>query len=158
MFDRAIEIGLKGFAITDHECLSAHVQAVQKRKELVKAGKINEDFKLILGDEIYLIDDIEDYKENYTAATHSYYHFVILAKDPIGYEALKEISSTAWSNFYTQRGMERVPIEKKQLAAIMKDYKGHVVASTACLGGELAKFIIKLDEAERKEDVEKSYF
>lgn len=158
LFDRAIEIGLKGFAITDHECLSAHVQAVQKRKELVKAGKINEDFKLILGDEIYLIDDIEDYKENYTAATHSYYHFIVLAKDPIGYEALKEISSTAWNNSYTQRGMERVPIEKRQLAAIMKDYKGHVIASTACLGGELAKFIVKLDEAERKEDVEKSYF
>ncbi len=157
LFDRAIEIGLKGFAITDHECLSSHVQAVQKRKELVKAEKINEDFKLILGDEIYLIDDMEDYKENYTAATHSYYHFIILAKDAIGYKALKEISSTAWNNSYTQRGMERVPIEKKQLSEIMKDYKGHLIASTACLGGELAKLIIKLDEAERREDVENAY-
>ena len=152
LFNRAIDIGLAGFAITDHECLSAHVQAVQKYKEISKQEKLPEDFVLVLGDEIYLIDDIQEYKKNYTAATHSYYHFILLAKDAIGYEALKEISSTAWSNSYNQRGMERVPIEKKQLADIMKHYKGHLIGSTACLGGELSKEILKLTEAEKIEN------
>lgn len=108
---------------------------------------------MVLGDEIYLIDDIEDYKENYSSATHSYYHFIILAKDAIGYEALKEISSTAWSNSYSQRGMERTPITKKQLADIMTRYKGHLIGSTACLGGELSKWTLKLHQAEKAENM-----
>ena len=43
--------------------IHTYLKDSHEAKELVKAGKINEDFKLILGDEIYLIDDIEDYKE-----------------------------------------------------------------------------------------------
>lgn len=101
-----------------------------------------------MGNEIYLIDDIEEYRENYTRETHSYYHFILLAKDEIGFEALKELSSTAWSNFYVQRGAHRVPLEKSELSRIMKKYKGHIMASTACLGGELPQRIMKMAEAE----------
>ena len=34
--------------------------------------------------------------------------------------------------------MERVPTLKSELATIMSNYKGHVIATTACLGGELS--------------------
>jgi len=152
LFNRAIDIGLKGFAITDHESLSSHVQAVQHYNKLLKEEKINKDFKLVLGDEIYLIEDLNDYKENYTSKTHWYYHFILLAKDRIGYDALKEISSTAWANSFTQKGVQRTPITKDQLSFIMRKYKGHIIASTACLGGELPKKILELEAAERSED------
>lgn len=153
LFQRAIDIGLTGFALTDHECLSASVQMVQEYNKLLKAGKITEDFKIALGNEIYLIDDIQDYYKNYTSQTHSYYHFILVAKDAKGFEALKELSSTAWSNSYTQRGMDRVPLSKEQMATIMKKYKGHVIGSTACLGGEIAQHIFKLRAAEKENDV-----
>lgn len=152
MFDRAIEIGLKGFALTDHEVLSGHVQMIQTYKKYLEQGKITEDFKIVLGDEIYMIDDIAEHQENYTAATHQYYHFILAAKNAVGYEALKEISSTAWNNSYMQRGMYRTPISKKQIAEIMSRYKGNIIASTACLGGELPRAILKLQKAIKTED------
>ena len=126
---------------------------VQTYKKFLKAGKIKEDFKIALGNEIYLIDDIGDYQENYTRETHSYYHFLLIAKDEIGFEALKELSSTAWSNSFTQRGMQRVPLSKPQLTQIMKRYKGHLMASTACLGGELPQKLMRLRELRKKEDI-----
>ena len=152
LFNRAINLGLKGFAITDHEVLSSHVQAVQKYKELLRTEKITEDFRLALGNEIYLIDDIEDYKENYTSATHQYYHFILVAKNEIGYQALKELSSTAWANSYVQRGMHRTPISKEQMTNIMSRYKGHIIASTACLGGELPRALLEWRYAEEHHD------
>ena len=150
LFDRAIEIGLKGFALTDHEVLSGHVQMIKTYQKYLKEEKIDENFKIVLGDEIYLIDDIEDYQENYSAATHSYYHFILLAKNFDGHLALKEISSTAWVNSYTQRGVMRTPITKKQLKDIISRYPNTLIGSTACLGGELPKLIMQLEKAERE--------
>ena len=152
LFSRAQEAGLKGFALTDHEVLSGHVQMVQQYKKLKAANQLSEDFKIALGDEIYMIDDLEDYQKNYTSATHQYYHFILLAKDALGYEALKEISSTAWNNSYTQRGVQRTPITKKQITDIMSRYKGHIIGSTACLGGELSRGIIQWIKAEEEID------
>ena len=126
---------------------------VQTYKKYLKEEKISKDFKIALGNEIYLIDDLEDYRENYNRETHSYYHFLLAAKDEIGFKALKELSSTAWSNAYTQNGMQRVPLSKKQLSKVMTRYKGHIVASTACLGGELPQQLLKLGKLKVNRDV-----
>ena len=150
LFDRAIDLGLTGFALTDHEVLSGSVQMVQTYKKYLEAGKMDDNFTIALGNEIYLIDDLEDYRENYTRDTHSYYHFLLLAKDEKGFAGLKELSSAAWANSFSQSGMDRTPTVKSQLQEIMKRYKGHIVASTACLGGELPQLIFELQEAEEK--------
>lgn len=146
LFERAIELGLTGFALTDHEVLSGSVQMVQQFKKLKEEGKLPEGFKIALGNEVYLIDDKEDYIENYSRDTHKYYHFVLLAKNERGWRALKELSSTAWANSYMQNGMYRVPLTKPQLEETMKRFKGDIVASTACLGGELAQHILTIKE------------
>ena len=145
MFERAIEIGLQVFEITDHECLSAHVQEIQTYKSLLKDGKITEDFKLGLGDEIYLVDDATKEGDKPFGFTH----FILVAKNKEGYRKIKEISSTAWGNSYHGKGMERVPISKKQLKDIIGNEKGNIVATTACLGGELAKLTLRMIDAER---------
>jgi DNA polymerase-3 subunit alpha len=88
------------------------------------------DFTIALGNEIYLTDTRE--------SGQKYYHFILLAKDELGYKALKELSSTAWYNVYTDRRMERVPTLKRELSSVMSRYKGHVIATTACMGGELS--------------------
>jgi DNA polymerase-3 subunit alpha len=104
LIDKAIELGLSGIAITDHECLSGHMEVNQY------AQKIKEkypDFKIALGNEIYLVDE--------RVSGIKYYHFILIAKDAIGHKALREMSSIAWYNSYVDRGMERVPITKSEL-------------------------------------------
>ena len=143
LINKAIELGLAGIAITDHEALTAHVQVNKIMNEL---HETNPDFTIALGNEIYLIDKREN--------SQKYYHFILIAKDEIGHKALRELSSTAWLNSYFDRGMERVPLLKEELSEIYSNYKGHLIATTACMGGELGSSILKLEEAEKRGDTE----
>lgn len=140
----AAKLGYSGLTITDHECLSSHVQLLQLEKELKEKGKLPEDFKLGLGNEIYLTDTRDK--------SQKYFHFILIAKDTVGHKALRELSSTAWYNSYYDRGMERVPTLKSELTEIVNKYKGHLIAATACLGGELATLTNELVKAEKKKD------
>ena len=124
---KAIELGLSGICITDHECLSAHVSINKIAADLQKT---NPDFVIGLGNEIYLTDDRSNGQK--------YFHFILIAKDAIGHKALRELSSTAWYNSYMDRGMERVPTLKSELKEIVSKYKGHLIATSACIGGELS--------------------
>lgn len=49
--------------------------------------------------------------------------------------------------------MERVPITKEELAAVMQKYRGHVVATTACMGGELSTAAYNMALAEQVNDM-----
>ena len=142
LIDKAIELGLSGIAITDHECLSAHMEVNQYAKKIKEK---NPDFVIALGNEVYLVDNRE--------SGIKYYHFILTAKDEIGHKALRELSSTAWYNSYVDRGMERVPITKEELAKIMSKYRGHVIASTACMGGELSTAAYNMALAENVNDM-----
>ncbi|WP_253957045.1 PHP domain-containing protein [Paenibacillus oleatilyticus] len=147
----AAKLNYKGLAITDHEVLSAHVEAIKVTKEMKKKGEMPEDFKLILGNEIYLVDSLEDVRDNYQSGVTKFPHFILLACDSTGHKQLRELSSIAWSNSFTTGLMERVPTEKQVLADIVNKDKGHLIATSACLGGELAINTLKLIEEERKE-------
>ena len=127
LIDRAIELGLSGCSITDHEALCSHMIVNKYAKEIKEKYP---DFRIALGNEIYLTETRD--------SGQKYYHFILLAKDELGYRALKELSSIAWYNVYTDRRMERVPTLKNELSEVMAKYKGHVVATTACFGGELS--------------------
>ena len=142
LINKAIELGLSGIALTDHECLSGHMEVNQYAKEIKEKYP---DFKIALGNEVYLIDKRE--------SGIKYYHFILVAKDSIGHKALRELSSIAWYNSYVDRGMERVPITKEELALIMSKYEGHVIASTACMGGELSTAAYNMSLAESVNDM-----
>lgn len=152
LLKRAIEIGLEGVAITDHETVSAHVEAIQKVKEMKEKGKMPKDFKLILGNEIYLVDSLEEVRDNYKGGgVTKFPHFILLAKDKEGHKQLRELSSIAWENSFKTGQMERVPTVKTDLERIIKHNPGHLIASTACLGGELPYLILALLNPENKQ-------
>lgn len=132
----ANKLGLKGICLTDHEILSGAVEWLKLEKELKDNGTIPQDFKCGIGNEIYLTDTRDKGQK--------YYHFILIAKDTIGFRQLCELSSKAWYNSYFDKGMERVPTLKSELAKVIKKNPGHVIATTACIGGELAKTYIKL--------------
>ena len=139
LIDEAIKLGLAGVAITDHEALCCHIEINQY------AQKIHEqypDFKIALGNEIYLVDERGP-------AAGPYYHFILIAKDALGHKALRILSSKAWYNMYFAGGLERVPLLKSELAEVMKEYKGHVIGTTACIGSELGKNLLDIRLAEK---------
>lgn len=143
LIDKAIELGLSGIAITDHESLGSWIEVNQYAK---KIHETNPEFVIGLGNEIYLTETRD--------RNQKYYHFLLIAKDEIGATALKKLSSTAWLNSYVDRGLERVPLLKSELKEIMNDFKGHVVASSACIGSELGQAILLLTKAEKETNAE----
>ena len=171
LIDYACELGLNGVCITDHEALSGHVQFLRRyhelksisqryqklkdandeagiladediQKNLKQIEHMPEDFRVGLGNEIYLVDGVEEAK-----VTGKYFHFILIAKDEVGYQQLKTISSkSAWKNWFKFHGVERVPTVKSELEEIIGNDKGHIIAQTACLGGELDFDILQYEK------------
>ena len=141
LINQAISLGLKGIAITDHDCLSSHMELNLYAKEIREQYP---DFKIALGNEIYLCDD--------RSKNQKYYHFILIAKNKIGHRALRELSSRAWMNSYYDRGMERVVTTYNDLFEIVNKYPNSLIATTACLGGELSILTLNMINAEATND------
>lgn len=139
LIDTALSLGHSVLAITDHEAVS---NAIKAQKYYYKKKKDNPDFKLILGNEIYLCRNGLT-GQNYNKETDRYYHFVLLAKDAEGHKQIREISTRAWMRSYMARGMRRVPTYYQDLYDIIGKNPGHVIGSTACLGGALGTQLLK---------------
>lgn len=143
LMDRAYDLGYCGMAITDHECISGAVRGISHYYKKY----VNTDFKFALGNEIYLIDDLEYLKEN----GGRYNHFILLAKNEKGWELLRRLSNQSWENHFT-KGIERVPIEKKQLEEIVSNNKGNLIATTSCLGGEFPQLVLEYLESNMQDN------
>ena len=128
LIDYAIELGHEVVAITDHECISSHVK-VEKYYEKIK--KDNPNFKVILGNEIYLVRNGLN-ASNFKAGVDKYWHFCLYAKNAIGHKQIREISTRAWGRSYMARGMRRVPTYYQDLIDIISANPGNVIGSTAC--------------------------
>lgn len=132
---RAKELGLMGMAITNHDNLSEAIDINRMQKKLHKE---NDPFVLAIGNEIYLVpgyDPTDGKKERY-------YHFILIAKDKIGYDALVRFSSAAWYRSTVKNGKRRVPTLMKDIEDLMQDAKGHIIATSACLGGMLPTYVL----------------
>ena len=139
LIEYAVELGHEVVAITDHEAVC---NAVKVEKIYKKIKKDHPDFKVILGNEIYLCRNGLN-ANNYNREYDRYYHFVLLAKDAIGHKQIREISTRAWRRSYMARGMRRVPTYYQDLFDIIGANPGHVIGSTACLGGALPTQLLK---------------
>ena len=139
LFNYAGTLGHKVVALTDHESISGWVKAEKAAKKLKEKYP---DLKVILGNEIYLCRNGLN-AQNYNKEVDRYYHFILLAKDAIGAQQIREISTRAWMRSYMARGMRRVPTYYNDLFEIIGKNPGHVIGSTACLGGALPTQILR---------------
>jgi len=128
LIDRAYDKGLAAIAITDHDTLSGHVRAIKHYKNNYE----DKDFKLILGNEIYLTREGLD-ASNYEKG-EKFYHLLLLAKDLVGHKQLRQLSSRAWDRMFI-RGVMRTPTFMSDLKEIVGADTGHLICTTACLGG-----------------------
>lgn len=139
LIEYAIELGHEVVAITDHEAVC---NAVKVEKIYKKIKKEHPDFKVILGNEIYLCRNGLN-ANNFNRDYDRYWHFVLLAKDAEGHKQIREISTRAWRRSYMARGMRRVPTYYQDLIDIIGANPGHVIGSTACLGGALPTQLLR---------------
>lgn len=146
----AVDMKLSGMALTDHETVASHVKITQAVRKMKKEGKMPEDFKLILGNEIYLVSSLEDVRDNYVGGGKTKFpHFILLSKSLQGHKALRLLSSEAWKNSFYTGMMERTPTEKEFMYNLLTqpDYKGTLMATSSCLGSESSIHILAMHEA-----------
>ena len=133
--DYTEELGHEVIAFTDHDFTGGWIK-------IEKARKKHPNLKVILGNEIYLCRNGLN-ANNFDPKQDKYYHFILCAKDSEGARQIREISTRAWMRSYMARGMRRVPTYYQDLVDIIGANPGHVIGSTACLGGALATQLLK---------------
>lgn len=154
LIDYAIELGHEVIAITEHESIS---NAVKVEKYYKKIKEEHPDFKVILGNEIYLCRDGLN-KDNFKKGKDKYYHFILLAKDAEGHQQIRELSTRAHKRSYKTGKMRRVPTYYQDLIEVIGANPGHVIGSTACLGGALPTQLIRYRDNNLSESDRKDYY
>ena len=139
MVEYALELEHEVIAITEHESIS---NAIKIEQYYTKLKKKNPNFKIILGNEIYLCRDGLN-GQNFEKGLDKYFHFILLAKNAEGHKQIRELSTRAWERSYVTGKMRRVPTYYQDLIEIIGANPGNVIGSTACLGGFLGTKLLQ---------------
>jgi DNA polymerase-3 subunit alpha len=126
LIDRAIELGIKAIAVTDHGVMYGAV-------ELLKICR-SKNVKPIIGNEMYIINgDIEKQERR------PKYHQVVLAKNNKGYKNLVKLTTISHLKGVQGKGIFSRPCINKEL---LKQYHEGLIVTSACLGGEIPQAIL----------------
>ena len=133
---RAKELGMDSMAITDHGAMYGVIDFYRAARE---AG-----IKPILGCEVYVAPGSRFDREN-VHGEDRYYHLVLLAENNEGYQNLMKIVSKGYVDgcYYKPR----VDME------FLKTYHKGIIALSACLAGEVPRFLARGLYEEAKEAV-----
>ena len=131
---RVKELGMDSAAITDHGVMYGVIDFYREAK---KQG-INP----ILGCEVYVAPNSRFDKE-LTGGEERYHHLVLLAENNTGYANLMKIVSRGFTEGYYYK--PRVDME------VLQEFHEGIIALSACLAGEVPRFILKgmKDEARK---------
>ena len=131
---RVKELGMDAAAITDHGVMYGCI-------DFYKEANAN-GIKPILGCEVYVAPNSRFDKE-ITGGEDRYYHLVLLAENNQGYSNLMKIVSKGFTEGYYYR--PRVDFE------VLKEYHEGIIALSACLAGEVQRYISKglMEEAKK---------
>lgn len=151
LIDVSHELGMGAIACTDHEFLGGHLKALEhlkKRQDENPEDESWQNFKVILGNEIYLCRN--GLNKDTVQKGERYPHFILLALDNEGHKQLRELSSRAWERSYMMF-LKRVPTWYSDLEEIVMLNQGHVVANSACIGSQLGIWFLN-GETDRVEE------
>ena len=119
MLDRAKEIGLKAFAITEHGNVYSHIYF-----DLIK--KDYPDIKMIYGCELYECEDITVKDKD-----NKYFHLICLIRNEQGRKDLNKV--------ITKSNFEGIYFKPRCTVEDIKPYADNFVISSACLASKLAR-------------------
>ncbi len=131
---RVKELGMDSAAITDHGVMYGVIEFYRAARD---AG-----IKPIIGCEVYVAPNSRFDKE-LTGGEDRYYHLVLLAENNTGYANLMKIVSKGFTEGYYYK--PRVDME------VLNKYHEGIIALSACLAGEVQRYIAKglVDEARK---------
>ena len=131
---RVKELGMDSAAITDHGVMYGVI-------DFYKACRA-EGIRPILGCEVYVAPNSRFDKE-LTGGDDRYYHLVLLAENNTGYNNLTRIVSRGFTEGYYYK--PRVDME------LLQEFHEGIIALSACLAGEVQRYITKglYDEAKK---------
>ena len=133
LIDRAAELGQTSIAITDHGvmygCIDFYKYAIEKG------------VKPIIGCEVYVAPKSRFEKQKTVEGPYS--HLVLLCENNTGYNNLIKLVSLGFTEgFYNKPRVDRELLEK---------YHEGLIALSACLAGELPKYILNNEYSKAKE-------
>jgi DNA polymerase-3 subunit alpha len=136
LINRLKSINQNAIAITDHGNIHASVSIYKRLKK--------ENIKYIHGCEMYICDDTNIKDQN-----NKYYHLVLLCKNETGRINLNKLISISnlSENFYSK---PRIDFEK------LKQHKDGLLVLSACLAGEISKFLL-IDDYEKAKEIALKY-
>ena len=120
------ELGMNAAAITDHGVMYGVIDFYRAAKE--------EGIKPIIGCEVYVAPNSR-FDRELTGGEDRYYHLILLAENNTGYHNLMKIVSAGFTDGFYYR--PRVDME------ILNKYHEGIIAASACLAGEVARYIQK---------------
>ena len=131
---RVKELGMNAAAITDHGVMYG---VIDFYKTALAQG-----IKPIIGCEVYVAPNSRFDREQ-TGGEDRYYHLILLAENDIGYHNLMKIVSAGFTDGFYYK--PRVDFE------ILSKYHEGLIACSACLAGEVPRYIQKglYDEAKK---------
>ncbi len=136
LVSKAREYGMPAVALTDHGNLFGVV-------EFFKAAK-KEGIKPIIGVEAYVAE--KSMEDRTVSEKRSGYHLILLAKNLTGYQNLMKLVSYAHLyGFYYKPRMDK---------NLLRQYSEGIIASSACLGGEIPQKILRGDMAAARKAIE----
>jgi len=175
LIDKAIANNMYSLALTDHGNMfgikefynyakkknAAHFSAISNIEKELKQDGLTDDqqtqlqqklletksklFKPILGCEAYVARRSRFLKDKDTPADRSGFHLVLLAKNKKGYQNLCKLVSLGWmEGFYYRPRIDHEILEK---------YSEGIIASSACLGGEIHKKVEAGNLAEAEQSI-----
>ena len=125
---RVKELGMDSAAITDHGVMYGVIDFYKACRE---AG-----IKPIIGCEVYVAPGSRFDREQ-GAGEDRYYHLILLAENNKGYANLMKIVSRSFTEGYYYK--PRVDEE------LLREFHEGIIASSACLAGEIARNIVRDD-------------
>lgn len=132
LVQRTKELGMNSIAMTDH---GAMFGAIEFYKAALEAG-----IKPIIGCEVYVAAESRLTKDSKGGG---YYHLVLLAENNEGYQNLIKLVSFGFiDGFYYKPRVDK---------DLLRKYRKGIIASSACLAGEVARNILTVSYDKAKE-------
>ncbi|HRX47524.1 MAG TPA: DNA polymerase III subunit alpha [Spirochaetota bacterium] len=132
----AVDLGMPAIAITDHGNMFGAVEFYQKARKKGIKPLVGEEFYVAPGSR-FKKEVAKDSKEDIA------YHLILLAKNNTGYKNLMRLSSIAYTEgFYYKPRIDMEVLEK---------YSEGIIASSACIAGEIPVNIIRGRNKEARE-------
>jgi DNA polymerase-3 subunit alpha len=123
LMNRLKELGMDSCAVTDHGVLYGAI-------DFYKACKAN-GIHPVIGCEVYVAPDMDEK----TSYTREYSHLILLCENMTGYRNLMKLSSEGFTRgFYYKPRID---------LSLLKEHHEGLIASSACLSGELPKLLLE---------------